>query len=509
LSRRLILAHDLGTTGNKATLFDEAGTLLGSAFYAYETDFPQTGWAEQSPEDWWRAVCETTHELIYKTAISGHDVACVTFSGQMQAAVPVDRDGLPLRSAIIWMDQRATEQSARLAETISIQDVYKITGHRLSPAYSLAKILWIRDHQPDLFTRTYKFLTAKDAIIARMTGRFATEPSDASGMNLYDLVEGGWSAPILAASGLAIDQLPEILPSTAVAGGIRDSIAAEVGLPAGTPVVMGGGDGACAAVGSGAVAEGVTFSYIGSSSWVSTATASPLIDHTMRIFTFGHVVPGLYLPMGTMQTAGAAYQWARDQLGLLEMDAAQRLEVNVYELMNLIAAKSPPGANNLLFLPYLVGERAPRWNPNARANFIGLTIRHTRADMFRAVLEGVAYNLRCILDILQTQAGAILAIRAIGGGTTGRLWTQIMADVYGIPLQRLVTLESATSMGAAVVGGVGVGVYPGFAMAGSINPVAEVVEPNAANHATYERLVAIFDQTYQALLPIFDALASS
>jgi xylulokinase len=218
------------------------------------------------------------------------------------------------------------------------------------------------------------------------------------------------------------------------------------------------------------------------------------------------VIPGLFIPIGAMQTAGAAYQWARDQLAPLEMQAAESLGLNAFDLMNLVAEKSPPGANDLLFLPHLAGERAPRWNPNARASFIGLTIRHTRADMLRAVLEGVAFNLRCILDILHGQLDPFAAIRMIGGGASGRLWTQIMADVYGLPLQRLVTLEEATSMGAAVIGGVSIGLYPGFEVVHTMNPVAETITPNPANQARYDRLAGLFDESYRALERIFNRL---
>jgi len=498
-----ILAHDLGTTGDKATLYDEAGRLAASLSYTYATDFPRTGWAEQSAEEWWGVVCTATRDLLATTGVTGAQIACITFSGQMQGVVALGANARPLRPAIIWMDSRATVQVRELEARISVQDVYRITGHRLSAAYSLAKILWIRDNEPELFARTHKFVCAKDAIIARLTGEFVTDPSDASGMNLYDLKTGEWSAPILEAAGLDRAKLPQILYSIFNVGGIRDDVAAQLGLLAGTPVVLGGGDGACASVGAGSVREGVAYSYVGTSAWIATAAREPVIDATMRVFTFGHVVPDLVIPMGTMQTAGAAYQWARDQLA----DPQILQDGKAFELMNILAEAAPPGANDLLFLPYLAGERAPRWNPDARANFIGLTIRHTRADMLRAVLEGVAYNMRLILDILNAQSGAIDSIRVIGGGSSARLWAQIMADVYGIPLQRLVRLEEATSMGAAVIGGVGCGMYPGFEVALTMNPIAETVVPEPANRELYNRMVRIFDRSYAALEPIFADLA--
>jgi xylulokinase len=344
-------------------------------------------------------------------------------------------------------------------------------------------------------------------MIARLTGQFVTDPSDASGMNLYDLQGAVWSEAILQAAQLDRAKLPRLARSVDVVGHILPSVAAEVGLPAGTPVVVGGGDGACASVGAGSVSEDVVYSYVGSSAWVATASAAPIYDPNMKTFTFGHVVPGLFIPMGTMQTAGAAYQWARDQIAPMERQSAEALGVSPYTIMNAVAENSPPGANDLLFLPYLLGERAPRWNPKARAAFLGLTIRHTRADMLRAVMEGVALNLRVIITALNQQGANIEMIRIIGGGTSGRLWASIMADIYGVPLHRLAVLEEATSMGAAVVGGVGIGLYPNFHMAEQMNPVAETLQPNPVLQPTYERAYRIFEAAYSALEPIYDLLA--
>ncbi|MGC9522122.1 MAG: xylulokinase [Anaerolineae bacterium] len=504
---RFVLAHDLGTTGNKATLYNAAGKLVGSAFYAYETDYPHTSWAEQSPEDWWTAVCSSTHRLLKQTSTPETEIACITFSGQMMGCVPLDREARPLRKAIIWADQRAVEQAQWVGERIAFEDIYQITGHRLSSSYSLAKILWLRDHQPEIYRRAYKFTHAKDAIVARLTGVFVTDPSDASGMNLYDLNTGTWSPRILDAVGLDAAQLPEIRPSSAVVGHVTSNAAAEVGVAVGTPVVIGGGDGACAAAGAGVVLEGTAYNYVGSSSWIALATTSPIYDPDYKTFTFAHLVPGMFMPDGTMQAAGASYQWTRDQLCPFEVQAASTLRISPYELMNAEASASPPGANGLLFLPYLMGERSPHWNPQARGAFVGLTIRHTRADMIRAVLEGVAMNLRAILDAFWAQGAKVDAIRLIGGGARSALWNQIMADVYGVPVHRLAILEEATSMGAALAGGVGVGLYPDFTVAAEMNPTALTLDPQPEARSVYAELLPIFRQTYEALAPVYERLA--
>ncbi len=507
--KQYVLAHDLGTTGNKATLYGPEGDLLSSAFYGYDTEYGGPNWAEQDPEHWWRAVCDSTHALLRRARVRSSEIAVVTFSGQMMGCVPLDEHARPLRNAIIWADQRSLEQERWLAERIAPADVYRITGHRLSASYSLCKILWIRDHQPDVYAATHKFVHAKDAIVARLTGNFVTEPTDASGMNLYDLEAGTWSVSIIAAAQLDVDKLPDLRRSIDVVGTVLPAVADEVGVAAGTPVVIGGGDGMCAAAGAGVVREGAAYNYVGASSWIALATPKPIFDPEYRTFTWAHLVPGLFSPCGTMQMAGGSYQWARDQLCLPEQQAAQALGISPYDLMNLSAEQSPAGAHGLLFFPYLIGERSPRWNPRARGGFVGLTVRHTRADMVRAVLEGITMNLRVILDAFTAQGAQIDAMRVIGGGARGRLWNRIMADVYGIPVHRLAVLQEATSMGAALAGGIGVGLYPDFSMSETMNQIAETVQPDPANQAVYARTYPIFEAAYHALVPIYDMLADA
>lgn len=508
--KNYILAHDLGTTGNKATLYDREGKLVGSAFYAYTTRYEHTGWAEQNPEDWWQAVCNSTRKLLAQIpGLRAEEIACITFSGQMMGCVPLDKQARPLRDAIIWADQRSVEQEHWLGARVPPEDVYRITGHRLSASYSLTKMLWVRDHQPDVFKSTYKFVHAKDAMVARLTGQFMTEPSDGSSMNLYDLEKGTWSERIIDAAEIDPAQLPELKRSIDVVGELLPSVAGEVGLAAGTPVVIGGGDGACAAVGAGVWREGSAYNYIGSSSWIALTSPKPIFDPDQKTFTFGHIIPNMFMPTGTMQAAGASYQWTRDQLCPVEVQAAQALGISSYEIINLNAEKSPVGANGLIYLPYLMGERSPRWNPRARGAFIGLTIRHTRADMVRAVLEGVTMNLRVILDAFTKQGAKIEAMRVIGGGARGRFWNRIMADIYGMPVQRLAILEEATSMGAAVAGGVGVGLYKDFSISEQMNQIAEVVQPDPAAQKAYEKVYPIFEACYKQLLPVYDMLSEA
>lgn len=504
--KEYILAHDLGTTGNKASLYNAQGEVVASSFYGYGVAYPHPNWAEQDPLDWWQAVCTSTQQLIAAARIAAEEIACLVFSGQMMGAVAVDRQARPLRSAIIWADTRAVPQAQLLVEQVGMRETYRITGHRASASYSGAKIRWIHDHQPEIYAQAYKFLIAKDFIAARLTGEFVTDYTDAAGTNLFDLNTLQWSAPLLEAFEIDPARLPELHASTDVIGTVTAQAAAETGLARGTPVVIGGGDGPCATAGAGVVRPGSAYNYIGSSSWIGIATPQPVFDPALRTFTFPHLAPHMYTPIGTMQAAGGSYQWLRDTLCLPEKEAAQSLKLSPYELMNLQAEKSPPGANGLLFLPYLLGERTPHWNPDARGAFIGLTMAHTRADLVRATLEGITLNLRTILEAFFDQGAEISAMRVIGGGANGRLWRQIMADIYGMPVQRPALLSEATSFGAAVAGGVGIGLFKSFDLAAELTPVIDVALPQAQRQALYERLYATFLKAYPAIEPLFGEL---
>jgi len=507
---RYVLAHDVGTTGNKATLYDEDGTLVRGAFLPYATSYPRAGSAEQNPEDWWRSLCLNTAGLLRESGVSSADVACIVFSGQMMGAVSVDLQGRPVRDAIIWADTRAVDQAAAVAERIDPRRVYALTGHRLSASYSAAKILWLKEMEPESYERTYKFLHAKDFLAARLTGVFATDHSDASGTNLYSLEDGAWKEELVDAFGIGFEKLPEIQRSTAVLGAVHSKAAAETGLRAGTPVVMGGGDGSCAATGAGVIRAGVAYNYVGSSSWIGVATEKPILDPEMRTFTWAHLLPDMFTPTGTMQAAGSSYQWARDELAGGERLVAERLQCSAYWLLDQEVNQSPAGSNGLLFLPYLLGERSPRWNPMARGAFVGLTIRHRQPDLLRAVLEGITFNLRVILEAFRAQGTVIDALRVIGGGARGAIWNQIMADIYGLPVQRLSLLEEATSMGAAVAGGVGVGLWKDFSQVEHMIQIEREMRPDPRRQSLYDELYAIFNDIYSALegAAIFSKLAA-
>lgn len=501
-----ILAHDLGTSGNKAALYREDGTLAASAVAAYGTRYPRPGWAQQDPRDWWQAVCGSTRELVEKAGIAPGEVGCISFSGQMMGCLPVDREGTPLRPMIIWADTRASRQEQEIISRVGMEEIYRITGHRASASYSAAKLLWIRDNEPEIYEKTYKMLQAKDFLIHRLTGRFVTDYSDAGGTNLFDIRKKEWSEEICGALGISRDLLPDLLVSAEVAGGLTAEAAASCGLLEGTPVVTGGGDGSCACVGAGAVEEGDSYCVLGSSSWISTVDREPVFDGKLRTFNWVHLDPALYTPCGTMQAAGLSYGWYRDIFCQEEARIARETGESLYDLLDRGMESSGPGAGGVLYLPYLLGERSPRWNHEARGAFLGLDVRTRKEDMARAVLEGVGYNLKVILDVLE-DGWRLAALRLIGGGAKGRLWPRILADIWGRPLELPAYPEEATSLGAAVCGGVGIGMYRDYRVVKNMNRTVETIQPDGDRAGLYEACYDAFNRAYEALVPVYEELA--
>lgn len=502
-----ILAHDIGTTGDKATLFDLNGRLIVSTLKEYSLHQPKPTWAEQNPEDWWNAFTVSTREILKISKVHPGEIEAVGFSGQMMGCLPIDRYGSPLRPSIIWMDQRSVEQANLIVEKIGEETFYRITGNRINPSYTISKILWLRDNEPRVYNETYKFLQSKDYIILKLTGEYVTDYSDASLAGLLNVNKREWAYEILEELQIPIDKLPELYPSTKVVGEIGHSIAEKTGLKPGTPVVLGGGDGACAAVGAGVVRYGNAYNYIGASSWISICTDRPLIDPKMRIFNQWHLDPSKVSPTGTMQTAGSSYRWLRDEICQVEVEEARRLGVDPYVVMDLEAEKVEPGSEKVIFLPYLMGERSPWWNPNARGVFFGLALGHRRRHLIRAVLEGVCFNLRIILEAFEEQGVNIENIRVIGGGAKGRLWRDMMASVYGKPILVPEYLMEATSFGAAIAAGVGVGIYRDFSIAEKLVRITEVHNPNIALYEKYSLMYEYFKKLYSTLVPLYHELA--
>ena len=504
---KYILAHDLGTSGNKATLFSVEGELGASSLYEYPVSYPHNSWVEQDPDDFWKAVCLSTRELLEKAKVSPSDVAGISFSGQMMGCLLVDSEGKPLRPIIIWADTRAGKQADEMEEKLGMEYVYRITGHRISASYSAAKLLWVKENEGDLYKCGYKMLHAKDYIIYKLTGNYVTDYSDAGGTNLFDLIKKDWDEQILKELGIGRSMLPDPHPSSDRAGLVTAAAARETGLLEGTPVIIGGGDGSCACVGAGVVSEGSAYCVLGSSSWISLASKAPVYDPNMRTFTWVHLDPAIYTPCGSMQAAGYSYNWYRNTLCQDEMSQAKSAGKSVYKLIDEGVMQSPPGAGGLVYLPYLLGERSPRWDHDARGALIGLSVSSSKGDVSRAILEGVAFNLKIIMGILEKGVpGGIGEVTLIGGGAKGDVWLQILADVWQKPIAVPVFREEATSLGAAVCGGIGVGAFKDYQVIKTLNKIERTITPNAALAGQYEALFSIFDESYESLKTIYKKL---
>lgn len=492
----MIISHDLGTTGDKATLVDQAGNVVAAVSVTYPTDFAHGGKAEQSPFDWWDAVCEATRRLF--AAHPDARVEAVSFSGQMMGAVLLDGSGEPIRPAIIWADTRSAVQADQLIERVGLERAYAITGHRLNATYSLSKAMWVRDEEPGVFARARHLICAKDYVAYRLTGTVATDPSDASGTNAYDQSAAAWSEELVDAAGIG-DLFPEVVPSTQIIGVVTPEAASATGLPAGTPVVMGGGDGPMAALGCAIVGEeSGAYAYLGSSSWVSFASDSPLHDPLMRTMTFNHVVPDRFVPTATMQAGGAALQWIVEAL-----DGGHGTAAAYGELLQEAAAASA-SADELFFLPHLLGERSPYWNPRARAAFIGLARHHQRANLVRAVIEGVAFNLLTGLRAFGSTGSRFSGVDVIGGAANSTPLLQVFSDVWGLPLRRRALVDEATALGAAVVGGVAVGLFDSFDVAKRMSTVTGTFAPDPAAHESYEYAHQRFLDAYRRIEPWYE-----
>lgn len=503
---RYILAHDLGTSGNKATLFSEDGRLIKSEVFSYDAHYFNDTWVEQNADDWWNAVCRTSSSLIQSTGVDPGEIGAISFSGQMMGCLCVDRNGTPLRPSIIWADQRAQKQVAQIEEHISQQDFYHIVGHRNTASYGIQKLMWVRDNEPEIYEQTYKTLNAKDYIVFKLTGKFYTEPSDANSVACFDLKTFQWSEEILKITGIDPDKLPQIKPSTFVAGGVTKEAARATGLAEGTPVVMGGGDGVVANIGCGSISPGKTYCCMGTSAWITTTAEKPIFDEQMRTVTWAHVIPGMYAPNGTMQYAGGAYNWLKNTVCSMESYKAKEEGTSPYTYMNEQIEKSTVGANGLIFLSYLLGERAPRWNPDAKGAWIGIKPETTRGDLLRSVLEGVTMNLSICLDILRTQMD-IKEITVVGGGAKGAVWRQIMADIYNARIKVPSLLEEGSSMGAAVIGGVGTGIFKDFTAIDRFINIDSVHTPDSGAVEAYGPVKEAFESCYFALEDAFKKMA--
>ncbi len=485
-----LLGIDVGTGGTRAVLVDEAGRVLGAATAEHaEMASPELGWAEQDPRDWWRAACVAIAECLTDAGATRAEVSAVGLSGQMHGLVLLDAAGEAVRPALIWCDQRTEEESRAITERVGAKRLIELTANPALTGFTLPKIWWVRAHEPEIWSRVRSIMLPKDYVRFKLTGARATDVADASGTLLFDVVNRRWSAEMLKASDLKSEILPEVFESQEISGLVSKEGAAASGLREGTPVVAGAGDQAAGAVGMGIVEPGNVSATIGTSGVVFAATSSPVVEPRGRIHTFCHAIPGRWHVMGVTQGAGLSLRWFRDQFG----GGAS------YDTLMKEAAEAPVGADGLLWAPYLMGERTPHLDPNARGALVGLTAQHTRAHVIRAILEGVAFSLRDTFTIFRELSLPVKSIRLGGGGARSSLWQQIQAEIYGMPVD-LVVAEEGAAYGAALLAGVGAGVWRSVeAACETAVHVAKRVEPIARNVELLNRRYEEYRKLYPAL----------
>lgn len=496
----MIIAHDLGTTGNKASLHSDDGKMLQHCTVPYPAHFASGGVAEQNPMDWWEAVGQATKKLTQMANISANEITGIGISGQMMGAIFLDENYNPTRDAIIWADFRAQKQSDYLIEKLGLEKAYKRLGHRLNPTYSIAKVMWVRDNQPEVWGKTRHICIAKDFINHKLTNRFVTEPSDASSTNCFDQLNLVWDEEILKVADIPVSYFPEIVKSTSVIGGLTSAAADHLGLNVGTPVVAGGGDGPMAALGAGIISptDGA-YACMGSSSWVAVSTVKPLHDAKMRSMTWNHIVPNQFSPTATMQAGGASLQWIVENL----MPASEKDRFNI--LLGE-AEKVSSADDGLYFLPHILGERSPYWNPSAAGAFIGLGRHHDRSYLVRAVLEGVAFNLLTCIQAFTDNGVPIDQVDVIGGGAESALWLQIFSDIWGVKVRSRSIVEDANSLGAAVTTLVALGKGE-FSMVKQLSTITAEFNPSS-DSKKYARQHEIFLDGYNKLEDWFNTRKS-
>jgi xylulokinase len=497
-----VLGIDVGTGGTRALIIGADGKILASATEEHEPfASPQIGWAEQRPEDWWHAAAVATRKSIAAAKLRPEQIACVGFSGQMHGAVMLDQHGEVVRPALIWCDVRTEPQCRKLTERIGADRLIQLTCNPALPNFTLTKFLWVREHEPQNWARVRSVMLPKDYVRFRLTGERAIDMADASGTLMLNVARRQWSDEVLQAAQIDKSLLPSLYESPDVCGKINAAGAEATGLAVGTPVVAGAGDQAAGATGMGIVKPGAVSATIGTSGVVFAATDRPALDPRGRLHTFCHAVPGRWHVMGVTQSAGLSLRWFRDRLG----NITPRPGTDPYDQLTAEAAGTPAGADGLLWAPYLMGERTPHLDPNARAVLAGLTASHTRGHVVRAILEGVAFSLKDTFTIFDEMGVPVSNIRLGGGGARSPLWRQIQADVYSHEVE-IVEAEEGAAYGAAILAGVGAKLWPSVdAACDQIVRIAKRIPPKTENISAMKTSYAAFRRLYPAMKSIFGA----
>jgi len=498
---------DIGTTGAKALLMDVNGIVVTTSTHEYPMFTTHPLWAEQNPEDWWSATYQSLSEVIRKANINSSDVKGIGLTGQMHGLVTIDATGKVLYPCIMWNDQRTAEECKEITEKIGFDKMLTITGNQVLPGFTAPKILWLRKYKPDVYSGINKILLPKDYIRYKLTNEFFTDVSDASGTSLLNVKERTWSKEILNKLEIPFEWLPEVVESISQTGSITKQTAALTGLKEGTPIFAGGGDQAAGAIGSGAIKEGIVSIVLGTSGVVFTHSNDYRIEPEGKLHAFCHSVPGKWHLMGVTLSAAGSFRWFRDTFAFEEKLTAEKSGRDIYEILTSQAESVAAGSEGLFFLPYLTGERTPYSDPNAKGAFIGLNVRHTKAHLTRAVLEGVAYSLRDCYELISNLGIKAESLIISGGGAKSKLWRSIIADVFNAEINTRSCTEGAP-YGAAIISAVGTGKYK------SINEACEKmlkieskIEPDKKRVSIYNDFYSIYKQFYPQLKITFENIS--
>jgi len=504
-----LLGIDIGTSATKTLICDEKGTVLATATAEHPIYSPKPGWSEQEPEDWWQSTCAATKAVLKKARLKPADIGGIGLSGQMHGSVFLDKQDRSLRRALLWNDQRTAEQCEQIeAKAGGRESLIGMVANPALTGFTAPKILWLRQKEPKTYDKVKRILLPKDYIRLRMTGEYATEVSDASGMLLLDVKNRTWSDKLLSLLEIDKGLLGKLYESYEVTGTLHEAGAKALGLRAGIPVVGGGGDQAAGAVGNGIVTPGIVSATLGTSGVIFAHSEQPTLDPRGRVHTMCHAVPGKWCVFGCMLSAGGSFQWFRNNLAESEIAASRKLKVDPYELLVEQAAAAPAGSEGLFFLPYLTGERCPHPDPYARGGWIGLTARSTRAMMIRSLLEGVTFGMRDALEIMRQMNIEVSQVRASGGGARSAFWRQLQADIYQSPIV-LTNAGEGPAYGVALLAGVGTGVWNSVeeACRTSIKQTMKVT-PNKKSSANYDRFYRTYDKLYGDLKDRFGEMAA-
>jgi xylulokinase len=489
-----IIAYDLGTGGIKASLFNDKGYSIKNSFVPYDTYYPVAGWHEQKPMDWWNSVVESTNNLLQNVDIDKNHIKGIGISGHSLGVVPIDCEGNLLRTSTpIWSDSRADLQAEEFFKKVDEKEWYMTTGNGFpAPLYSIFKIMWYRDNEPDMFAKVDKFIGTKDFINYMLTGVACTDYSYASGSGVYDLIKWQYREEFIKASGIQHSLLPEIVDSTRVLGNLTPKAVQILGLPQNVKVVCGGVDNACMALGARGIEEGRVYTSLGSSAWIAVTSKKPIVNAEKRPYVFTHCIPGYFASATSIFAAGSSLKWVRDNICRDMIKESGEKGIDSYVLINKSAEKSPIGSKGIIFNPSLAGGSGLDKSSRVRGGFIGLDLGHTQSDMIRATMEGIALNLRMALDVLKDYAELSEQMLIVGGGGKSKLWRQIFANVYNMEIIETNIGQDAGSLGAAACAAVGIGLWKDFSKIDDIHKIKDIVIPKPESNVIYEEILELF-----------------